>query len=550
MPEIYLLALVVCLAAGLAIIVSRFKQPLLVSYVAAGAVLSAFHLAKPEQLEFLAILPEVGLAFLLFLVGMELDLREFRRLGRNVLIATFAQIIITTAVLTFFTHSFLIAVVTAFSSTILVVKILLEEKEQSSLHGKLSIGILLVEDLLAILLLMFMTIPVNPAAMLGVAAKGIFLIWVALVAGKRILPRIISASGENPELLILTAIGWCLLFVSVTVYAGFSLPIGAFLAGISLAQSAYRLQISGRMKPLRDFFIMIFFLGLGTGLSISGVMSALPLAIGLLLYSVIIKPLIFVVLFSRLGYRIHSAFQTGIYISSISEFSLIVLSQASRQGIIPKEYLSPFIFATVFSFIFSSLLVTHRRKIFTFLAPHLKHLERPSRLESVTRERNSALDGHAVLIGCHRSGQIILKSLEKLFGERLLVLDFNPDVVEELRMKAVNCLYGDLSDPEVLEQINLHQAKLVISTVRDFKDNAVLLDYIEKIQSKATIIATADEVTDAIKLYERGAHHVSLPMSLEGHSISRLIAEHIDDFSFLAYDRERKLGELKRWQSS
>src|SRR3989338_41739 len=148
MPEIYLLSLVICLAAALALAGSRFKQPLLVSYVLAGAVLSAFHIIKPEQLYFLAILPEVGLAFLLFLVGMELDLREFRKLGKNVLLATTGQVVISTLALWFLTHNPVISFVAGFSSTILVIKILLEERELSSLHGKLAVGILLVEDLL------------------------------------------------------------------------------------------------------------------------------------------------------------------------------------------------------------------------------------------------------------------------------------------------------------------------------------------------------------------------------------------------------------------
>ena len=192
--EIYLLTLVLGLAVALALIISRYKQPILVAYILAGAILSALNIVKPEQLDFLAILPEVGLAFLLFLVGMELDLREFRKLGKNVLLATTGQVVISTLALWFLTHNPVISFVAGFSSTILVIKILLEERELSSLHGKLAVGILLVEDLLAVLLLMGISVAAgnnaSAAVLVGVVIKGLLLIYASLIAGKKLLPKL------------------------------------------------------------------------------------------------------------------------------------------------------------------------------------------------------------------------------------------------------------------------------------------------------------------------------------------------------------------------
>lgn len=561
MSEIYLLALIVCLAAGLGVIIKRFKQPLFVSYLAAGAFLSAFHIVRPEQLEFLAILPEVGLAFLLFLVGMELDLREFKSLGKNVLLATMGQVAITAVVVGSLGVLFDLPLISAlvvglaisFSSTILVVKLLLEGKEFSSIYGKLSIGILLVEDLLAVIAMMLVSVfgstasDFSPLALVVVGIKGILLFLLSLWVGKKILPKVFEFCAENSELLFLTSIAWCLLFVSLSAFLGFSLSIGAFLAGVSLAQSVYRIQISSRIKPLRDFFIMIFFLDLGTGLTLSGLSLMWPVAIAILLYAIILKPIIFFLLFTAFKFRAHSAFQTGILLSSVSEFSLILLTAASKQGIVPPNLISPFIFATVFSFVISSLLITHGRRIYSKLKKLLKKFEEKDTisLDSLVLEQKEFAD-HAILVGCHRSGEIILSTIAKNFGDNLIVLDFNPDVISKLRKEGISCLYGDISDVDILERLNLLSAKIVVSTVRDFSDNLILLDGLSKVKSKATVIMTAYDGKEALKLYDRGAHHVSLPLALEGANISHLIREYRDDFEKLAKERDKKVEDLKK----
>lgn len=539
MTQIYLLALVISLACGLAILMRRLRQPLIVSYLLAGVALSVFGKISSEQLQFLAFLPEIGLAFLLFLVGMELDLGEFRSLGRNVIVVAVGQVLVSTAVLYFLWGNLILALALSFSSTILVVKLLLEGRELSSLHGKLAVGVLLIEDLLAVLVLMFLSPSSTPS--IWVFVKGLILIWAAIFLGKRLLPGVFRLTAENLELLFLTGIGWCLVFVSVSLLFGFSLGVGAFLAGVSLAQSVYRSQISGRIKPLRDFFIMLFFINLGTSLSLGNLAGEWGLALSILAYTVLAKPLIFFTALTLLRFRVHSAFQTAILLSSTSEFALIILAIAGR------EFLSPVIFSTVSSFIFSSILASHKAAIYARIKGALKRLERPGAvgIGFFPGEKLEFKD-HAVLVGCHRSGAVILPVLRKIYDSNLIVVDFNPEVVEELKNSFVPCLYGDVADPEIAEMLNLKEASLVVSTVRDLTDNLSLLDALEKTQSKATIVITASDTKEAITLYERGAHHVSLPLLLEGGSISRLISDHKDDLAQLALEKEKKLGELKR----
>lgn len=544
MTEIYLLALVISLASLLAILMRAFRQPLVVSYLLAGALLSLFGLVRPGQLSFLAFLPEIGLAFLLFLVGMELDLSEFRSLGRNVLLVTVSQVAVATAFFYFLLGNGIVALALAFSSTILVVKLLLEGNEVSSLHGKLAVGILLTEDLLAVLVLMFMS---SGGLNLWVLVKGLVLIWAAIFAGKRLLPRLFRLTAESTELLFLTGIGWCLLFVSAAQLLGFSLGVGAFLAGVSLAQSVYRAQISGRIKPLRDFFIMIFFIDLGTGLSFSALSGQWGVALAILGYVILIKPLVFFLSLVWLRFRVHTAFQTGILLSSVSEFSLIILMVAAKAGLVSGALLSPVIFAAIISFILSSLLVSHKRVVYGFVKIWGKRLERSGAIGPIYfPKENQEFKNHAILIGCHRSGQVILPTLQKIYGDNLIVVDFNPEVIETLRNSFVPCLYGDMADPEITELLNLKEAQLLVSTVRDLADNLTLLDALEKAQSKATIIITASDTGEAVTLYERGAHHVSLPLLLEGESIGHLISARHGELAELARQKERKLGELKR----
>ncbi len=552
MTEIYLLALVICLTCGLAILMRRFAQPLVVSYILAGVLLTIFGLVGPEQLQPLKFLPEIGLAFLLFMVGMELDLNEFRTLGKNILIAGLGQIIVATILLFLLTGNLVVAIALSFSSTILVVKMLIEGRELSSLQGKLAMGVALLEDLVAVVFLIFLGLIASGqgfgfAPIIIVLLKSAFLIWLALFTGKRVLPKIFNLTAENQELLFLTGVGWCLLFVSLAVVMGVSVAIGAFLAGVSLAQSVYRVQISARIKPLRDFFIMLFFIDLGTGISLSAINSSLSLLVIFVLFALLVKPIVYFIFLTWLRFRVHTSFKTAILLSSISEFSLISIYVAASSGLVGKDLGSIIVLSTVLSFIMSSFLITHGQKIYFKIKVILKKIERKKTFSiDFVPEGELEFKNHAVLIGCHRSGEIILKSLIKLYGENVLVLDFNPQVVERMKNNFVSCLYGDVSDPEIEEKLNLKQAKLVVSTVSDMTDNLSLLDHLEKVQSKAVVIITASDANEAIKLYERGAHHVSLPLTLEGAAISRLVSDHHDNWSGLVSEKETKLGDLKR----
>ncbi|HCB22273.1 TPA: hypothetical protein DEP06_00490, partial [Candidatus Daviesbacteria bacterium] len=259
------LAIILGLASVFGFITHKFKLPLLIAYLLGGLLIAAAAIFDPSQSQVLHFLPEIGIAFVLFLVGMEMDLREIRKLGKAILMCSTLQIIISSIVgfvlarLLGFgpTESVYLGVGLSFSSTIVVVKLLLEKNELSSLYGKLAVGILLLEDLVAVLILLGLT--VSPSFLhfgfqqafpiVAFVFKVLLLFGGAFIANRFVLPRVFGAVSESMELLFLTALAWCFIFVSFAISLGFSVVIGAFLAGVGLAASPYHYQIQGKVKP-------------------------------------------------------------------------------------------------------------------------------------------------------------------------------------------------------------------------------------------------------------------------------------------------------------
>src|SRR3989344_7735254 len=295
------LAIILGLASILGYVTLRFKLPLLIAYLIGGlliALTAAFDVHSSEVLHFL---PDIGIAFVLFLVGMELDLRELKLVGKPVLVAGFMQVLITAiagstvAKLLGFDdiESIYLGIGLSFSSTILVIKLLLDKKDITALYGKLAIGILLLEDLLAVILLVFLTVS-NSVFSLGLQqafplltllVKALILFVLAILLSKHILPSIFKAVSKQAELLFLTALAWCFIYISFAILLGFSVVIGAFLAGVTLASSPFHYQIQGKVKPLRDFFVTLFFVYLGTQVNFSELGKVLPITILFTIYT-------------------------------------------------------------------------------------------------------------------------------------------------------------------------------------------------------------------------------------------------------------------------
>lgn len=556
------LAIILGLASILGFVTFRLKLPLLIAYLIGGLLIATtaiFDIGTSVALHFL---PEIGIAFVIFLVGMELDLREIRNLGRPILVAGTLQIIITTIIGSTVAklfgfgelESLYLGIGLSFSSTILVIKLLLDKKDITALYGKLAIGILLLEDFLAVILLMFLTVHTSilnlglqqTFPLLTLLAKVVLLFGSALILSRYILSAVFKSVSKQGELLFLTALAWCFIYISVAISLGFSVVIGAFLAGVALASSPYHYQIQGKIKPLRDFFVTLFFVYLGTQVNFTYFGKVYPIIIIFTLYTLTVKPLLFLLIFGAFGFRKHTMFKAAISISHISEFSLIIILVGLQNNLVGQSTLTAIALSGVCSMIISSIMISRSNRIYKVIKEVIGFFERKNYLNILeSRATQNELSDHIVVIGGHRVGGELVKFFKK---EKIphLVLDFNPHLVEALQKAGVNAIYGDLGDPDVLDDLKLPSAKMVISTAQDLDDNLLLLEELKLKKINPPVVARAESVQEAQVLYASGADYVIIPEVIAGDLLAEKLKDNLGRDEFFK-DRARiEMEKLQR----
>ncbi len=548
MENIFLqFAVVLSLASLFGYLVLRLKLPLVVAYLLAGVSLSVVSIFDIHQVGIFSFLPEIGIAFVLFLIGMELDLREIKALGKPIILASLGQIVLSAlagfAIAGFLgftaSESLFLGLGLSFSSTVVVIKLLLEKRDLASLYGKLAIGILLLEDLVAILVLMGISVGSSmfhtglqssmPFVMFVLKAAGLF--FLTFLLSKFVLEKVFDAVAKSVELLFLTALTWCFIFTSLAVISGFSVVIGAFLAGVALASSPYHLQIQGKVKPLRDFFVTLFFVYLGTEAKVGDLIAHPVAIIAFTLYALTIKPIIYLALLGMFGFRKHTMFQTALNLSQISEFSLVMLLVGFQAGLVSQSTLSVMAAVGVLSIVCSSILISQGKRLYTVLSPIVKFFERSGEAHTLEQRVEEDLDEHIVVIGAHRVGEPVIKFLQK---QRIpfIVVDFNPHTVETLRDQDIHVVFGDISDPEIVDSLKLEKAKLIISTIITMPDNEMLLEECHRRKIRAKIVVRATDAAHAKALKDLGADYVILPETVSSHFLVTQLKTHWPNVHF------------------
>lgn len=418
------IALLIIIAAALGIFAHLLKQPTLIGFIAAGLIVGSISRSIHIDTNVINSLSSLGIALLLFIVGLDLDLRELGRIGVHALIIGFGQVLVTFGLGFLLSHflgfailpSIYISAALTFSSTIIVIKLLSEKKDLKSLYGRIVVGVLIIQDFIAMLALLVLSSGVSDKRIaimsLGLSlVKGIILALILIVLSKY-LPRLLDLIGHSQELLYLFSIAWA-LGIALLVgshYIGLSVEVGGLLAGLTLANSSEHFQISSRLSPLRDFFVMIFFFGLGTNLILNA--SAIPLEplILFVLFVLVINPLVVYLIMVALGYRSRTAFLAGITMSQISEFSLILVALGAELGHITAAVESLIVVVGVITIFCSSYLITYGDYLYRLFRPVLRFTER-----KMTRPEEMPLQekfiNHIVLIGAHRMGRTILKGI-------------------------------------------------------------------------------------------------------------------------------------------
>ncbi|MBU0957612.1 MAG: cation:proton antiporter [Nanoarchaeota archaeon] len=529
------------------------KQPLIIAYILTGIVISPFFLSAIGESETILNFSHFGVAFLLFIVGLHLNPRVIKEVGFTSLIIGSIQIIFTAAAsfaLSFYLLNFAllpslyICFALTFSSTIIITKILSDKRDLDSLYGKITVGILILQDLVVIALLILLSyfsqgtggaIPTNNIIYAGASILGLFL------ASIFVLPSITKFIAKNQELLFLFAIGWCFLLASLFFQLGFSMEIGALLAGMSLAISPYHTEISAKVKPLRDFFLIIFFILLGLQIDLSNLSNILQIAIILSIFVILFKLFIVLISMGIAGHKRRTSFFSAISLGQISEFSFIIVALGVTLGHILPEISSIIVLTGLITIASSTYLMDYLPQIYNILSKPLKFFERKNAKEDKIPKKEFDL----LLLGYNRIGFSILKSFKKL-RKKYLVVDFNPETVKYLKSEGIPCIYGDAEDTEFLRDLNISSAELIISTIPELEGGLLLLDKVRKRSKKTTVILTSHNIDDTFEFYKQGADYVIMPHFLGGEYTAKLIETLNTDRENYKQEREKQIQTLRK----
>jgi len=552
------LASALVIAALLGIVARQLKQPLILAYILTGIIMSVFALFSHYERTFFDLMANIGIAFLLFLVGVELRIDDLKYVGKASLLTGLGQIVFT-ALVGFIIVSALgfdlipaiyIATALTFSSTVIIVKLLAEKNDLRSLYGKIAVGFLLVQDFVAIIALMFLSgFGPDTSPSFGdfalIIGKGTLLLCAVYLASKTLLKYFFKLTSSSVELLFISAVAWAFLLSAIAEKLGFSIAIGAFLAGVAIASSPYRLQISARVKPLRDFFIVIFFILLGVTMAVGTSSIDFSHIFILSLFILIGNPLIILAIMLPLGFRNRTAFLSSVTVAQISEFSLILMTVGLSLGHVTTEMVGMVAGVGIVTITISSYMILYGEKIYRHIGPLFSRLFPEKHRDSYVVDRESLVD-HVVLIGVEQMGWDILEFLKNKYRSKksILVVDFSPEIFRTLSAGGYNAVFGDISDPEVLEELNLGKAKVIIITDPDVGDNIHLINFAKEKNFKGPIICTAYWLHDAIKLYEAGADYVVVPEDVGGKHINKIIGDHWDNLRTIKKQKSKNFETL------
>ncbi|MCJ7478977.1 MAG: cation:proton antiporter [Candidatus Nanohaloarchaeota archaeon QJJ-7] len=541
---------VIILSATILAIFAKFlRQPLLAAYILAGIIIGPEILGIVRNTEVIQMFAELGVAFLLFMVGLELDLSRLREVRYVVLGAALAEVMLLFS-LGYFAMYFLgftgfdaiyTGLFLAFSSTAVIVKILADRRDIDTLHGRIVLGILLIQDIIVVLALSVLTTLNDPGITPLVSAliRGAGLLALAVVLSKYVFPLLLKQIDDSHELVFLTSVAVLFGFVGIAVESGFSTAVGGFIAGISLTTFPYNIEISERARPLRDFFVTVFFVSLGMLVSLQSLWELRVPFLILLGITLFFKPFILDLMVSLFQYGKRTSFYTGLSLAQISEFSMVLALTGLNMGHIGRGIFSLATALMVVSIISTSYTVKYQRDIYHLVEGFLFERE-GARYEEKKEER----EDHIVLCGSHIKGRKILQLLEEK-GEEVVVIDYDPEIISWAKNNDFNAVYGDIEDIQTLDRADVAKAKTVVSTVPDEEDNRFLLNYIEENNPDILTILSANDIESALLMYDEGADYVLYPKMLAAQEASDMVEKLYRDGKTLEDARKRHIENLE-----
>ena len=495
-------ALILALAVAAGAIAKLLRQPVVVSFIIVGILAgpTAFNLV--EGAEEIRLFAKFGIAILLFLVGLKLDFHMIRSTGKVALVAGLSQVAFTAAVgfgiamLFGFeaTTAFYIAVALTFSSTIIIIKLIGDKRELDTLYGRIAVGILIVQDILVVAAMVVIVTIGTPGEgsvvtdlVVTLASSAVFLGVIAF-ASKFVLEKVLDWISKSPELTLLFGVAWAIVLAAISILIGLSMEIGAFVAGVSLASTAYRESLGARMVSLRDVMLLFFFIELGASLTFADALGQLWPAIVLSVFVLVGKPLIVFAIMGWMGYRSITSFRTGVALAQISEFSLILIALGYSLGQVDSAVLSLVTLVAVFTITVSSYLILYTDKLFPLMQGFMHLFERGK--ASAVDEESQSLSFDAIVVGSGRFGTEVISGLISS-GSSVLAVDLDPDALARARELGAETLFGDVGDPDFAKMLPIHQTGTLICTAPDRSTNTLLLESLKSLDYGGELYLTA-----------------------------------------------------------
>ena len=519
------MAVLLLLSAGIGALGVRLRQPLIVAFIVVGIVVGPSVLGWVSANVQVDLLAKLGITLLLFVVGLKLDLHIIRTMGPVALATGLGQIFFTSvvgyliAVAFGMTHiaALYVAVALTFSSTIIIVKLLSDKREVDTLHGRIALGFLIVQDLVVVLAMIGLNaigktteFSFSDAALTVLVKGGVFILVIGLLT-RYILPRLLHLLSHSQELLVLFGIAWAVALATTGAELGFSKEVGAFVAGVSLASTPYRDAMGARLVSLRDFLLLFFFIDLGARLDLGLLGAQLVESLVFSLFVLIGNPLIVMIIMGALGYRKRTGFLAGLTVAQISEFSLILGALGVSLGHISRETMGLITLVGLITISASTYMIIYSHQLYEKLAPWLTIFER----RNPYREREPGAvfeDGAAdiVLFGMGRYGTGIAQAL-RARGSRVISVDYNPQLVRTGDTMGYPVLYGDAEDPEFIASLSLARVQWVVGTARERHVNQTLIHSLRSSGYAGRIAVTAHNASEVARLEQAGADLVLLP---------------------------------------
>ncbi|MFA5954499.1 MAG: cation:proton antiporter [Patescibacteria group bacterium] len=546
MPIIFIqLSAVLCIATLVSWLMKRLEQPLMVGYILTGIIIGPALLGLVHQSDAIETFGKIGVAFLLFLVGLRLKPKMIREVGMIALLTGLGQIAVTASLgfllaqsLGFsFIPALYVAIAFTFSSTIVILQLLYTKEEQDTLYGRIATGFMLVQDIVAMVLLLLLSSTVKNGSMsLFIAlvfVKAFVIIFSVYLLTVYLIPKIDRFFAESRQVLFLFALSVCFLFATIFSILGFSFELGAFLAGVLLSVSPYHRDIASRISTLQDFFLVMFFIVLGTQVIPATLVGNWTWIILFSLFILIADPLVVILIMRPFGYTLRTSFYTGLTAAQISEFSLVLLATGVNLGHIPENIFGPATMVALITIFASSYMIMNNERIYNFFERPLKFIfgvDATCEIPQVLRKADT------ILFGCHRLGSGIVDALETMQTD-FFVVDHNPETIKILSQGKIKSIFGSADDVAFLASLPIKNARLIISTVPEGQVNLTLVNFVRQINKDAVVICVSYHESQAEELYVAGATYVVIPPYLGKRYLIDLLKTHQFDDS--SYRRER-----------